>query len=92
MAVAICVTNSRFRSAVNGMVGGIADSGGNPRSSFNCVMSASWLRASADYQEDSCDPAEQPLENESRNDIGLLEVSPHHVPWRQVVSSVEGSG
>ena len=76
MAAAICVTNSRFRSAVNGTAGGIADSGRNPRLSFNCVMSASWLRASADYQEDSHDAAEQPLEKESRDRVGLLKVSP----------------
>ena len=53
MAVAICVTSARCRSAVKGMGGVIADCGGSPRSSCNCCMSTSELRAYACYREAS---------------------------------------
>jgi hypothetical protein len=85
MAVTICVTSSRFRSAVKGMAGVMTDSGGNSKSSVSCVMNASSLRAYACYREDSLDHSEQPLENGSRKDVVPIRASPAHVPWCQVV-------
>jgi hypothetical protein len=61
MAVTICVTSSRFRSAVKGMAGVRTDSGGHAKSSVSCVMNTSELRAYACYREDSLAHSEQPL-------------------------------
>ena len=41
MAVTICVTSARVRSAVKGMARVMTDSGGNAKSSVSCFMHAS---------------------------------------------------
>src|SRR5262249_6409385 len=76
MAVAICVTSSRFRTALQGVGGGVGHWGGRPGSSFNWFMRTSELRAYACYREDSRDHTEEPLANGSRNGVVLMRASP----------------
>jgi len=75
MAVTICVTSARVRSAVKGMARVMTDSGGNAKSSVSCFMHASSLRAEACYWEDSLDHSEQPLEDGSRKDVAPIRTS-----------------
>lgn len=76
----ICVTSSRFRSAVKGMARVLTASGDNAKSNVSCCMHASSLRAYACDREDSLEPSEQPLENGGRKDGPPIRVSLAHKP------------